>query len=154
MLLVVRTKTAIVGTAVVDFGAVRQGNGSRLVEFAKCCVGFRVRVNKCFERSALRAALAHVNLVVAENDLRIDDSSAFGADASSQFVEDVIGILFAGRNGICRASAATVSISFIVDYASFAVPERPETARISFPDVPERNCSNDISVSNSWRPVE
>ena len=123
MLLVVRTKTAIVGTTVVDFGAVRQGNGSRLVEFAECRVGFRVGVNKCFERSALRAALAHVDLVVAQNDLRIDDSSALGADAASQFVEDVVGILLAWAKMVfAERSAATVSISFIVDYASFAVP--------------------------------
>ena len=94
MLLVVGAEAAVVGTAVVDFGAVGQRNGARFVVFAECRVGFRVGVNKCLERSALRAALAHVNLVIAQKNLSVDDSSALRANAASQFIENVICIFF------------------------------------------------------------
>jgi len=49
MLLVVGAEAAVVGTAVVDFGAVGQRNGARFVVFAECRVGLRVGVNKCLD---------------------------------------------------------------------------------------------------------
>ena len=103
MLLVVWAETTVVRAAIMDFRAVRQRNRAGLIEFSKCRVGFRVSIDKCFERSTLRAAFAHVNFVIAQNDLRIDDSSALGTDAAGQLVEDVIGILFPWCNGVCRA---------------------------------------------------
>lgn len=39
------------------------------------------------------AALAHVHLVIAEDDLRVDYFAAMGADAAGELVEDVIGIV-------------------------------------------------------------
>src|SRR5260370_26381342 len=94
MLLVIRAEAAVVGTAIVDFGVVGQRNGGRFVVFAECRVGFRGGVNKCLKRSALWAALAHVNLVVTQKDLSVDDSSALRANATSQFIENVIRIFF------------------------------------------------------------
>src|SRR5260370_3585124 len=94
MLLVVRAEAAVVGTAIVDFGAVGQRNGARFVVFAECRVGFRVGVNKCLKRSALWAALPHVNLVVTQKDLSVDDSSAVRANAARQFIENVIRMFF------------------------------------------------------------
>ena len=94
MLLVVRAEAAVVGTAIVNFGVIGQRNGAGFFVFAECRVGFCVAVNKYLERAALRAALAHVNLVVAQKNLSVDDSSALGANAASQFIENVIRIFF------------------------------------------------------------
>src|SRR6267143_4921224 len=90
VLLVVRAEAAVVGTAIVNFGVIGHRNGAGFVVFAKCRVGFCVAVHKSLERPTLRAALAHVNLVVAQKYLSIDDSSAVRANAASQFIENVI----------------------------------------------------------------
>src|SRR5216683_5965279 len=102
MLLVVRAEAAVVGTAIEDFGAVGQRNGAGFVVFAECRVGFRIGVNECLERPALRTALAHVNLVVAQNYLCIDDLTTVRADAACEFVKDVVGVLLDSR---CSVSA-------------------------------------------------
>src|SRR5260370_10415495 len=73
VLLVVRAKAAVVGTAIVDFGAVRQRNGAGFVVLPECRAIFRVTVNIRLEWSAFRAALAHVNFVVSHTDLCIYD---------------------------------------------------------------------------------
>ncbi len=100
VLLVVGAQAAVVRTTIVNFGAIGQRNGAGFVVFAKGRVRFRVGVNKRLERSALRAALAHVNLVVAQNDLCVDDFSAVRANAASQLVEDTIGIFLGEGRGV------------------------------------------------------
>src|SRR5260370_41833799 len=112
MLLVVRREAAVVGTAIVDFGGVGQRNGARFVVFAECRVGFRVGVNKCLERSTLWAALAHINFVVAQKNLSVDDSSALGANAASQFIEDVICIFFLLPRSVSRVRRSGGVLSF------------------------------------------
>src|SRR5260370_91962 len=55
---------------------------------------------RCLEWSAFRAALAHVNFVVAQNDLCIDDLATVRADAARELVKDVVGVfLDSGRGG-------------------------------------------------------
>ncbi len=112
MLLVVGAEAAVIGAAILDFGAVRQWNGARFVVFAECGVGFRIAVNKRLERPTLRAALAHVNFVVAQKNLSIDDSPAVRANAASQFIEDVIGIFFLLRRSVSRVRRSGGVLSF------------------------------------------
>jgi len=50
-------------------------------------------VNKCLEGRIVGSA-AHVNLVVTQKNLSVDDSSALRANAASQFIEDVIASFF------------------------------------------------------------
>ena len=82
------------GAAAVNFRSVCQRNGARFVVLTERGVGPSVAVNEGLEGAALRAALAHEDLVVAQNDLRVDDLATVGADAASEFVEDVVGVLF------------------------------------------------------------
>src|SRR5260370_6606809 len=98
MLLVIRAESAVIGAAIVNIGPVGQRNGAGFVVFAECRVGFRIGVNECLERPALRTALAHVNLVVTQNYLCIDDLATVRADAACEFVKDVVGVfLDSGR---------------------------------------------------------
>src|SRR5258708_40302211 len=73
VLLVIGAQAAIVRTSVLYLAASLQRNGSWLVVPPQGCVSFRVSVNKSLERSALRAALAHENLVVPQNYLRSEE---------------------------------------------------------------------------------
>src|SRR5258708_9601938 len=100
VLLVVGAQAAIVRTSVLYLAASLQRNGSRLVVPAQGCVSFRVSVNKSLERSALRAALAHEDFVIAQDDLRVDNLAAFRTDAARQFVKDVIGVLLRSWCGV------------------------------------------------------
>src|SRR5258708_17447391 len=135
VLLVVRAKAAVIGTAIVDFGAVGQRNGTGFVVFAECRIRFRVGVNECFERSALRAALAHVNLIVAQKDLSIDDSSAVRTNAASQFIEDVIGIFFLLRRMAfrIRRSGGVLSFYYLLPLLCGSSERVGKTSQPNFP---------------------
>jgi len=79
MLLVVGAEAAVVGTAVVDFGAVGP------TEWCQVCCICRMpcrppRRRKQVPRTVrIAAALAHVNLVIAQKNVSGDDSSALRA---------------------------------------------------------------------------
>ena len=97
VLLMVRAQAAIVRAAVLHFGRELHGNRARLVELRGIRIGLRVAINQPFEHAMIRAALAHVDLVVANQDVRVDHAPAFRANAARQFIEDVVGVLL----GIC-----------------------------------------------------
>ncbi len=82
-------------------GAEGQRNGPGLVVLAVGDVGLRVAVDERLERAAGRTALPHVDLVVAQDHLGVDDPTALGADAARQLVEDVVGV---GLVHECRVS--------------------------------------------------
>src|SRR5215510_3815166 len=88
----IRAEAAIVRAAVANLGPARQWDGARFVVFAERDVSRRVAINQSLKRTTLPAVLSHINFVVAQNDLRVDDFTANGADAASQFVEDEIGV--------------------------------------------------------------
>ena len=46
--------------------------------------------------AVVRAALAHVDFIVTQEDLAIDDAAAGGADGAGEFVEDVVSVLSLG----------------------------------------------------------
>jgi hypothetical protein len=80
------------GTAVRDRRAVGQRNRAGLVVRRKRRVGLRVGVDERHELPAVGAALAHIDFVVAQQNLGVDHLAAMGADAARQLMEDVIGI--------------------------------------------------------------
>src|SRR5260370_42478880 len=90
----VRAQSAIVRTSVAEFTAERQRNRPWLVVASLSGICLGIGVNQCFERPAIWAALAHIDLVVAQNHLGVDHLPALGADAAGQFIEDVVGVLF------------------------------------------------------------
>ena len=55
-----------------------------LLYLAKRRVRLGVAVDQRLERTAVRAALAHVDFVVAQEDLRVDHPAAGRADAAGQ----------------------------------------------------------------------
>ena len=100
VLLVIGTQAAIVRAAVLDLSGEFKRDGAGLVELRGVGVQLRVAIDQCFERSMIGAALAHVDLVVADQDVGVDDAAALGADAAGQFVEDVVRVfLQIGRCG-------------------------------------------------------
>ena len=86
--------------AVLDLGAVGKRNRARLIELAEVCVGLGIAINKRLEGTAVGAALGHVNLVVAQQDLGVDHFPALRADAAGEFIEDVVCVLLLGSQGL------------------------------------------------------
>jgi len=87
-------QSAVVRTAIVDLAIEGQRNRPRLVVTGLRRVRLGIRVNQGLEGPTIGAALAHVDLVVAQEDLGVDHLPALGADAAGQFIEDVVGVLF------------------------------------------------------------
>ena len=94
VLLVLRAEAAVEGAAVFDLGAEVQGDGAGLVESDAADVHLGVGADDALEPAVLWAAFSHVDLVVADDYLGIDDGFAFGADGPGEFVEDIVGVLF------------------------------------------------------------
>ena len=100
VLLVIGAQAAIVRAAVHDLRRVLQRDCTRLIEPGLARVGFRVPVDERLELAMLRAALAHVHLAISQQDLGVHNPAAGGANATRQFVEDVIGVnVFHGVGG-------------------------------------------------------
>jgi hypothetical protein len=59
-----------------------QGNCARLVVAAGRYVGLGVTVNEIFETAVLGTSFAHVDFVVTQQDVAVDDPPAGGADAA------------------------------------------------------------------------
>ncbi len=137
MLLVVRAEAAVVGAALGDLGRKGERDGARLVELRRRRVGLGIAVDERLVLPVLGAAFAHVDLVVAQEDVRVDHAAALGADAARELVEDVVGVVlrvdaraFGERIGhlclpACRSRYATGdSHSVTVVTESGAVPSR------------------------------
>ena len=94
VLLVLRAQAAVQGAAVFDLGAEFQGQSARLVEFDRVHIHLGVGADDALGPAVGGAPFAHVDLVVADDDLGVYDRLTFGADAAGQLVEDVVRVLF------------------------------------------------------------
>ena len=80
---------AVERAALEDLGRDAGRRLAGLVEPGLLHVRLGVGVDQALEPAVVVAALAHVDLVVAEQDLRVDDRAALGADRARDFVEDL-----------------------------------------------------------------
>src|SRR5260370_18959420 len=94
VLLMVWAQSAVVRTSIVDFAVKGQRDRPRFVVTGLPSVCLGSADAQAFEGTALRAALAHVDLVVTQHHLGVDHLPALGANAAGQFIEDVVGVLF------------------------------------------------------------
>jgi len=88
VLLVLRAQPAVQGTAPFHLGAKAQGHRPRLVEGGRRHVHLGVGAYQSFKPAVVRAALAHVDPVISQEHLGIDESLAYRADAAGQLVEN------------------------------------------------------------------
>jgi hypothetical protein len=102
VLLMVGTKTAIVRTTTVDGGRKAQRNRAGLVESRIGSVGLGISVDERFKQPMLGATLAHEHFVIAQQDLRVNHPPTLWTDTAREFVENIVGVLFLGRDGISR----------------------------------------------------
>ena len=108
VLFVLRAEAAIQRATIFYLSAEIQGNGAGLVEADAADVHFGVRTDDALKPAVGGATLAHVDLVVANNDLGVDDGFALGADGAGQFVEDEIGFLLGIFSGGQRVALLIV----------------------------------------------
>ena len=92
MLLMVRAQTAIMRTAALDLCAICQGNRAGLVVGRERRVGLGVCVNERRKGSAVGTALAHVDFVVAQENLGVDHPAAVRTDAARKLMKYIIDI--------------------------------------------------------------
>jgi hypothetical protein len=92
VLLMVGAEAAVVRASVLGLGAEGQRDRSRLVVLAVRHVRLGVPIDQRFKRPASGTPFPHVDLVVTEDHLTVDDAPAIRADASRQLVEDVVGV--------------------------------------------------------------
>ena len=104
VLLMVRAESTIERAAAISYRRKLKRYGARFVEFRGIGIHACVAVHERFERPVLRAALPHIDLVVADQDLCVDDGSADGTYAPGKLVENIIGVFFECR----RAEGRTV----------------------------------------------
>ena len=94
VLLVFRAKAAVQRAAVFDLSAELQGDGAGFVELDGVDVHLGVGADDAFEPAVFGTPLSHVDLVVPDDYLSVDDGLAFGTDAAGELMEDIIGVLF------------------------------------------------------------
>ncbi len=80
-------------TAFFNLCAIGQRNRARFVEFAEVRIGLRIAIDDRFEGAAVRAALGHVDLVIAQQNLRIDHLPTLRTNAARELIEDVVCVL-------------------------------------------------------------
>jgi hypothetical protein len=80
--------------AVMQFGIEGKRDRTRLVVAAERDIRLGVAVDQPFKRAAIRAALPHINLVVAQENFGVDHLSAVGAYAARELEENVIDVSF------------------------------------------------------------
>ena len=114
-------------------------------------VGLRIGVHERLERPAFGAALTHVDLVVTQNDVRIDDASTLRTNAASQFMEDVVRIDLFWRctylwliDNFMTQRAHRTDAPMVWRYETNA-----DSPRTILPDVPDMSFSTDTSVARS-----
>jgi hypothetical protein len=105
MLLVVRAQPAVERTAVVDLGLGPQRQGPRLVEPQRRRVHLGVAIDQRLEAPMVAAALAQVDLVLPDVDLRVDDDLAHRADRLGVLDEHLVAVPLHLRH---HASCSTI----------------------------------------------
>ena len=94
VLLMVRAESTIERAAAIPCRRKLKRYGAGFVELRGIGIHACVAVHERFERAVLRAALPHINLVVADQDLRVDDGSADRTYAAGKLIENIIGVFF------------------------------------------------------------
>ena len=92
-----QAQTVVEGPAVFDIGAEVLGNEAWLVTLDGIDIHLGGGADETLKLSASGAPLSHEKLVVPNNDLGIDPSFEFWADASGKFVENLVSVLFDSR---------------------------------------------------------
>ena len=93
VLLVLRAEPAVQGAAVLNLCAEIQRDGAGLVETHAADVHLGVRADNPLEPTVFGAALPHIDLVVADDYLRVDNRLAFRANGAGELVKYEIGVL-------------------------------------------------------------
>jgi len=88
----VRAESAIERATAIPFRRKLKRYRPGLVELRGIGIHSCVAVHERFERPVLGAAFPHINLVVASQNLCIDDGSAHWTYAARKLVEDIIGV--------------------------------------------------------------
>src|SRR6516165_1087995 len=90
MLLMVRTEPAVMRASLAKFAVEGERDRSGFVVAAERDISFGIAIDKRLKWPAIRAALAHIDLVVPQQDLRVDHFPAIRANAARQLEEDII----------------------------------------------------------------
>jgi len=93
MLLMIGAEAAVMGTALANIGGERQRDGTWLVVLRGVRIGLCIAIYQPLEYAMLRAAFAHEDFVVAQQDMGVYGSAAFGTDTARQFVKDIVQVL-------------------------------------------------------------
>ena len=88
----VRAEPTIERAAAIPFRRKLKRYRAWLVELRGIGIHACVAVYERFERPVLRAALPHIDFIVADQDLCIDDRAADGTNAAGKFIENIIGV--------------------------------------------------------------
>src|SRR5258708_1178124 len=81
VLLILSTEAAVVRTSLLDVGGVGQRDGAGLVEARGGSIGLSITIDQSFKQTMLWTPLAHIHLIVTQENMRIDDPTALRANA-------------------------------------------------------------------------
>jgi len=118
MLLVVRAQATIVRASMGDRRGKCKRDSTGFVKLRCGRIGPGIAIDQGFTLPVLRTSLAHVDLILTQEDMRVYDPTTVRANTTGQLIEDVVSImLLANRgNGVYRA----------VLHASSCAPRSPE----------------------------
>src|SRR5580658_3277524 len=89
----------------LDVSPICERNRPGLVVRRERCVGFRVGVDERHEWPTVGTALAHIDLVIPQQNLAVYNLSAVGTNAAREFMEYVLDIF--PRTSSCRVADFT-----------------------------------------------
>ncbi len=74
-------------------------DGAGFVKLRRRRIGPGIAVDQGFKWPVLRTSLAHVDLILTEEDMRVDDPATVRANTAGQLIEDVVSVLLRANSG-------------------------------------------------------
>src|SRR6266851_1745870 len=134
----IRTQSAIVWAAVSNLRSARERNCAGFVVLPEGAVCLSIAIDQSLEWSALGTPLPHIDLVVSQNHLCIDDLAAVWTNAASQLVKDIVGVFLSCLSNVCHNASAGDFLSAHTFASSLLSGYRItlDSPRINRPDTP------------------
>src|SRR5258707_3495495 len=134
----IRTQSAIVWAAVSNFRSARERNCAGFVVLREGAVCLSIAIDQSLEWSARGTALPHIDLIVSQNHLGIDDLAAVWTNAASQLVKDIVGVFLSCLSNVCHNASAAGLLSAHTFTSSLLRGYRItfDSPRINRPDIP------------------
>src|SRR5260370_40019164 len=102
----IRTQSAIVWAAVSNLRSARERNCAGFVVLPEGAVCLSIAIDQSLEWAARGTPLPHIDLIVSQNHLCVDDLASGWTNAASQLVSDIVGLFLSCFSDVSLSASA------------------------------------------------